>query len=300
MKEAAKILAYLIGIVVLGSLLAPPLWWAGQAVAPHFPWLAFLETTDFQRFFNRAILIAAILLLWPTIRWLRIGSLGGLGLEPNPRRFRDFGIGFAIASLSLFALGAVLLQAGTFRLKAELPWDDLPGILVTALVVATLEESLFRGGIQGLVARSAGPRVALWFVAALFSIVHFLKPREEVIAEVGWGSGFALVPHAFWQFGDPARLIAGFTTLFAVGLILGHVTLRTRSLALAIGLHAGWVFALKTFSRLTKRLDRDVLPWLGDNLLEGVGPLLVLAVTWVAVLLCLRHRSHETLVHGRP
>ena len=298
MKEAGKILAYLAAVLCLGALLAPPLWWVGQALAPHVLGLAFLRETDFQRFFNRAMLIAAIALLWPAIRWLRIGSRKELGLEPNPRAWRDLGTGFLAAAVPLLLLGAVLVHLNIYRLKPELPWDALPKILLTALVVSAIEESLFRGGLQGLVARSSGPRFALPFVAALFSIVHFLKPREEVVETVRWWSGFELVPHAFWQFSEPGLVLAGFTTLFVVGWILGEATLRTRSLWMAFGLHAGWICGLKGFSKMTRRVDRDTLPWLGENLLQGLAPLMVLALTYGIVRLLLL-RAHARVPGGR-
>ena len=93
------------------------------------------------------------------------------------------------------------------------------------------------------------------------------------------------------------------TALFGVAsrmseLILGGVTLRTRSLWLAIGLHAGWVFGLKSFSRFTRRADRDTLPWIGENLLDGIAPLLVLALTATAAALYLR--SHARMARPRP
>ena len=87
------------------------------------------------------------------------------------------------------------------------------------VTVALLEEALFRGALQGVVRRTATDGAALVFVAALFAAVHFLKPPENAVAphEVAWWSGFALVPQAFWQFGEPKLLLGGFTTLFLVG-----------------------------------------------------------------------------------
>ena len=57
-----KILAYLIGTVVMGATLAPWLFWAGQHIS-HFQQLNFLAGTDFQRYFDRSILVSAFLLL---------------------------------------------------------------------------------------------------------------------------------------------------------------------------------------------------------------------------------------------
>src|SRR5437879_5494796 len=99
LKEIGKILIFLLATVMLGALIAPALFWAGQ-MALHYSgahglvswqnqdgeWIAkgplsFLAS-DFQRYFNRAILIAAFALLPPLVRSLRIASREQLGLRP--------------------------------------------------------------------------------------------------------------------------------------------------------------------------------------------------------------------------
>jgi len=52
LKDLARILVYLAAVILLGALLAPPLYWLGQAVAARGI-LAFLAETPFQKFFNR-------------------------------------------------------------------------------------------------------------------------------------------------------------------------------------------------------------------------------------------------------
>ena len=98
MKELAKILGYFIAVILLGALLAPPLYWAGQGLAARGV-LTFLAETEFQKFFNRAMLVAALALLWPAVRWLRIGGWPALGLEPNPHRWKHLAAGFLIAGV---------------------------------------------------------------------------------------------------------------------------------------------------------------------------------------------------------
>src|SRR3954467_11639267 len=83
LKDIAKIFAYLAGVILLGALLAPPLYWGAMWLAGHgiFPALAEFK---FQKFFNRAALVAAVLLLWPAIRWLRVRGWHDLGIQPDP------------------------------------------------------------------------------------------------------------------------------------------------------------------------------------------------------------------------
>ena len=89
-------LAYFAATLLIGALLAPPLFWAAQWLAAH-QIFAFLAGYDFEKFFHRALLIAALLLLWPLLRSLKIRSWSELGLQPNEHRSRDLLAGFLLA-----------------------------------------------------------------------------------------------------------------------------------------------------------------------------------------------------------
>lgn len=291
LKQIVNLLVYFAAVIVLGALLAPPLYWAGHAIAGRGV-LTFLAEADFQKFFNRAMLIAVIALLWPALRRLRTGGWKGLGLRPDPRWWQHATAGFVIAALFVASLAIAYSFFDVYRLKPQLVWEKTPQLLLSAIAVAVLEEMLFRGAIFGLFRRTLGPFPALFCVTTLFAIVHFLKPDEAFQVEnVRWFSGFTLVPHAFYQFANPLRLVAGFTTLFALGWILGYATLRTGSLWMAIGLHAGVVFVKMTFSKFTKR-QLEYPPWIGSELQIGLVPLVVLALCGVTVWLWLKYADH--------
>ena len=273
---------------MLGALLAPPLYWAGQALAARgvFP---FLGETEFQKFFNRAVLVSAIALVWPMARWLRVDGWRGLGLDPDPRWRRRFIAGFAIAGLIVAVMAAAYVAFDVYRWKKTLPWGAIPPVLVSAICVGLLEETLFRGAMLGLFRRSMAPRAALFCVTFIFAAVHFLKPMDSfTVTDVTWSSGFTLLPLMFHQFGEPMTLLAGFTTIFTLGWVVGAATLRTRSLWLGIGFHAGLVFVKMSFSKFTKRADSH-LPWIGEELQIGLVPVAALAIGGVMVWLWLKY-----------
>jgi membrane protease YdiL (CAAX protease family) len=294
--DIRRIAWYFAAVLALGALLAPWLYWGGTWLGGVVPSLEFLQRVTFQRYFNRAMLVAAIALLWPLVKALHVRSWSDLGLVPNRSWQRDLWVGFGLACGLLFALGAVLLCTGLYDWRAPLKYSALTNAATSAAAVSLLEEALFRGALLGVVFRSARAWPAQIFVAALFAIVHFLKPPEntaQVLAALGpihWLSGFQLLPKLFWQFSEPWLLLGGFITLFAVGLTLGLVTRATHSLWCAIGLHAGWVFGLKIFSACTVPTSADLLPWVGQNLLIGLAPLLTVAIT-AAILFWLRPRE---------
>lgn len=296
MKDLGKILAYFFGVIVLGALLAPLLYWAGQAVAARGV-LQFLAETDFQKFFNRGVLIAALALLWPTVRWLRIGSVRELGLERDDRWWKRFAAGFLIAGVLVLALGIVYVSIEIYRWKKpqDLPWGRIPSVMLSAIVVALLEEGLFRAGILGLFRRSLSARAAVLWTSIVFAAVHFLKPDDKVeVTQVGWLTGFEMIPHVFHRFSEPMLLLGGFTTLFVLALMLGDVTVRTRSLWMAIGLHAGVVFAKMNFSKFTKRKE-EYLPWVGEELQIGLVPVGVLLLAWLLARLWLRYVDRSSI-----
>jgi membrane protease YdiL (CAAX protease family) len=281
LSAGLKILIYLLATVLLGAALAPWIFWLGQS-ASKFRFLGFLSATDFQRFFNRSVLISAFLLLFPTVRWIGAKRFSNLGLRGNSRRLEHLVGGFLVSSGTIIGLGGILLALGDFELKDPIPWHLLPPVALTAISVAIIEEVFFRGAILGLLRQSFAPLPAVIFVSVLFSIVHFLKPAREQIRAVNWYSGFELLPRAFSQFADPFLVTGGFVTIGILGLILAHATVRTSSLWLAIGIHSGVIFGKMGLNKLTRRLE-DMMPWFGNDITVGFGSILTLLFLWFMI-----------------
>ena len=271
--------------------MAPPLFWLGQSLIAHGI-LPSLARFDFESYFHRALLIAALILLWPLLRALRIGSWHDLALEKNPRAGADLAIGFAIAAIPLLCCGAVIIALHIYSLRHGFLWQKMPTVLVAASIVPVLEELLFRGFILGVLLRSFSRLGALLLTSGLFSIVHFLKAPDQTTPNdaVRWFSGFDSIAHSFGQFADPMLFAAGFLTLFALGCILADARLQTSSLLLPIGLHAGWIFANGTFSKAAHR-ETLALPWLGKDLLVGIVPLILALASWVLMRLWVKHAA---------
>jgi uncharacterized protein len=283
LNSGLKILVYLLGTVLLAAIIAPWFYWAGQHLSA-IKGLAFLGDTDFARYFNRSVLFCAFMLLIPVLRWIGLHQFASLGLARNPRRIFHLAGGFAVSTAVVLGLGVCLLVAEVAALKEPPPWGQLPRIFVTAIVVAVIEESLFRGAILGLFRKSMSTLPAIVVSSALFSILHFVKPPYDQTLDVHWYSGFQLLPQVFWQFADPILLSGLFSSICILGLMLAHAAVKTRSLWLPIGLHAGVVFAKMSFSKLTHR-TKDAMPWFGQDLTFGLGSLLILLFLWFLIWL---------------
>ena len=282
MKDAARLVAYFAATILFGVLTAPLLYWAAQALA-HRGILPVLAQFDFESFFHRALLLGAIVFLWPLLRWTRINSRKDLGLEPNRRWLRDAGIGFLLSSLPVVLCEVFLVVCGFYSVRAEPLWTSIAAIVPTAVVVPFIEETLFRGLFLGILLRAFRPWTATVISAAMFSIVHFLKAPDDTTTEVGWWSGLVSLSHSFDQFAEPMLVLGGFTTLLVIGIVLAQGRLRTRSLWLPIGLHAGWILTSESFGKVARREIVMALPWLGKNLLVGLVPLAACLLSWVLV-----------------
>ncbi len=280
-------LLYLIATVLLGALLAPVLFWTAQSLAGHGIF-TFLARFDFESFFHRALLISGAILLWPLVRSLELRSLSDLQLERNSHWSRDLLAGFVLSAVPLLCCGAILLASHVFSIRVLIYPNALIKVVAAAAVVPLIEETFFRGLVLGLLLRTGKKWMSIFITSALYSIVHFLKAPEQTSGNVTWTSGFNSIAHAFAQFADPILVAAGFTTLFLIGWILADARVRTRSLWMPIGLHAGWILVSGLFNKIARR-EVIALPWLGKNLLVGIVPLAVACLTWLIMRGWLRY-----------
>lgn len=182
-----------------------------------------------------SVLIQAAILMG-LIALLVVGS-GALGWRemglrlPGPGEgslLADVAWGVTLAIPTLF--GSALLAAGLIALLGVAPTAPLPpardpgGVLVNLLVAAVIapiwEETFFRGFTTTAWARSAGTRPAIVRGAVFFALAH---------AVLMVGSDFRA---AF------LTAFIAFAIRLPVGLVLGWVFLRRRTLVAPIALHA--------------------------------------------------------------
>ena len=292
-----KLLLYLLAVMLGGALLSVPLFHLGKAAhgwlsssslhdSSPVKWLlAEIERAQFTRYFNRAVLVCALLFIWPLRRWVRLERSLLPAWAPFNAGIKQWAAGFFLAAGLLLALGFIFLKMGAYQLRPDARWLKLGEPITAALGAGIVEEFFFRGLLLGLLLRTMSTRSALFSLTLVFALIHFLKPPEGWQindAAVTWSSGFLVLQQIALGFGDVQFLLAEFATLFAVGWVLAQVRMQTGALWAGIGLHGGWVFGLKYFSALTTYTG-SWLPWIGANLKVGLMPLLTVLVTgWLA------------------
>ena len=266
-----------------GALLAPGLYqfahWAGGQWSAVSAW----TTVPFPRCLDRALLGLAIICLWPMLRLSGIRSWRELGFVREKAIARHVFGGFALgwASLAFVALLAVICGASTFvgaHSTGEI-FRHLLNATWAACLVAVLEELIFRGALFGLLRRAMPWPAALVASSAVYSAVHFIQ-KTAYTAPVQWNSGLDLL---WTMLCHPPPLIPAFLTLLMAGSILALCYQRTGALYISIGLHAGWIFWLKSYSFLFRAMSTHPSFWGTDKLIDGWLSFFVLTIMFALI-----------------
>lgn len=285
----ALAVALYVALLLLGAaVLAPAAWDLGR-FAVERDLVPALRGEGFGRYFVRVLQILALVSIVPFVRRLGVRSWRDLGLASVRGRSLQLLVGVGLGVVSLGALAAAIVLLGLSSPRPRLPWHALPAILIAAALVAPIEEALFRGAFLGVLRRATTAWRAVAWQAAIFASLHFADwrpPRGAAPMQIGWCSGFEHLGLLLSPSSVSAPAALRWTTLFVAGLLLGHLVLRTGGLHAAIGVHAGWIVALRGFESFFTRPPAGL--WIGRRLTDGLVPAVVLLLTWGAVALWLR------------
>jgi membrane protease YdiL (CAAX protease family) len=124
--------------------------------------------------------------------------------------------------------------------------------ITSGLIIALLEETLFRGAMFTAIQKQSSVLFAVLATSLVYAFIHFLQPNIEFdSSNLNWASGFILLKNAFLHFTKLEHIIDSFIALFLAGVLLAIVRARSNRIALCMGIHAGWVIAIKIFKRVT-------------------------------------------------
>jgi len=288
MHPLRALLIYFSAIFVGGALAAPWVYGLGQWAGEHVRALHALAAEPFQRYLTRTFLVIALAGLWPFARGIGARSWSHVGLAKPAGQWPKLAGGFLLGFASLAVVAALTILAG----DRELDTSRTAGAFVkhllnaslAAVVVATLEEIVFRGALYGALRTAFRWTTALVVSSAVYALVHFFE-KPEPLAQITWASGLVLLPKLARGFVDWHTVMPGFLNLTLAGIILGLAYQRFGNLYFSIGLHAGWIFWLKSFSFLTDPVhSASAWFWGTRKLIDGWLALIILGGTLLFLL----------------
>jgi membrane protease YdiL (CAAX protease family) len=294
MRPLRTLIIYIAVVFIGGALLAPWLYWLVQHFAGTFPKLA---SSPFHRYVNRALLGIALIGLWPFFKNLGATSARDVGLVNPVGQGKKLGGGFMVGFVSLALVAAFALVSGARIFQDQLPTSKIIERLFaaagTAILVASLEEILFRGGLFGSLRKVFHWIFALVASSAFYAIVHFMESAGEP-SVVTWYSGLETLGLMLRNFTNWQAVFPGFFNLTIVGAILALAYQRTGNLYFSIGLHMGWIFWVKAYFSLTAQAKGSNLWLWGTGRMAVVNGWLALPVLLITFLICERMLRGKT------
>lgn len=166
-----------------------------------------------------SMLGSVVLMFLLTLLFVRVDriSLQDVGAVPNRNSIVRFMAGFT-AGIIMVLIQVMILSCFApvnFSISATVNWENIVLSLFLYMLIACREELVFRGYALRRLSSSISPAAALLVITALFVLEHVIAGVSWKMSVIGSGLG---------------------------GLLFGLAAIKTKGLALPIGLHFSWNF----------------------------------------------------------
>ncbi len=226
-----------------------------------------LKFTDHSSIISATILTFLLILIF--LKWEKL-KLSDVGIIPGKYSISRFACGYIIGFLMAASQALIVLFYGHFKLKLvpEISIIDVLLPLLLYFLIACREELAFRSySLRGLNI-SLGPILALTIIGIIFIIEHVAGGMTWKMAILGSGAG---------------------------AILFGVSALKTKGLALSLGLHSAWNFGQWSFGFKNKAGIWQAIVEKGyESEIENVGLtafLFVFALAIVGLFLYYRNSS---------
>jgi uncharacterized protein len=244
--------AWFVGAIVLAGVVGAALSYPAFEGTTHFANFAF------HRVASRIAMLVLIAELFWVCRHLHLTTKRDFGYGLPWRRFLKVSIGWSLIGMATAMFGAAFLLGSGLRVIDPAFVISASSLLkifgvgvASGIAVALLEETVMRGAMHTAIHRESGPWTAALLTAPLFAVLHFFAKVRIPPEEVGWGSGFDLIARSFAPLAHASLVFDSFVSWLLLGLILSLTRILTGNIAVAIGLHAGWVIILRMLQEAT-------------------------------------------------
>lgn len=213
--------------------------------------------------------ILTFLLIILFLKWEKL-KLTDVGIVPGKysisRFFYGYIIGFCMAGLQAFAV----LMYGHLQLKlvSHISFFDILLPLLLYFLIACREELAFRSYSLRSLNISIGPIWALMIIVVIFIVEHVAGGMSWKTAILGSGAG---------------------------AILFGVSALKTKGLALSLGLHSAWNFGQWTFGFKNKPGIWETVVERGyESKLENVGLTAFLFIMGIVIVgVCFYYRKYK-------
>jgi membrane protease YdiL (CAAX protease family) len=245
--------AWFVGAIVLAGVIGALLSFPAYELTSTFAGWAFHRVAS-----RVAMLVLIAELVW-LCRHLHLKRARDFGYGLPWRRFLKVSCIWGAIGIATAGVGAAFLLSTHLRIAAQSFAPTVPYFarifligLGSGIAVALIEETVVRGAMHTAIERESGPWVAALLTAALYAVLHFFAKSRIAPEDVGWSSGFDLLLRSFSPLGEPKLVFDAFLSWLIVGLILSLTRTLTGNIAVAVGLHAGWVVVLRMLQEGTE------------------------------------------------
>lgn len=273
MHIAAAVTGYLIFIFLGGALLAPGAYYGLHKLAVSFPVLNWLADHAFHRYLSRCFTIMAVVGLWPFLRRIGVRSFSDIGFSKDVRRGRRILLGFALGWGLLFAAALLTWVCGIRAVSLNHGAGDVLRHIrnagLASLFAAVFEEAIFRGVFFMALRAALGVPVAIGLSSVLYALAHFTGSRAG-LSEVTWLSGLQSLTHFLGGVSESQNFLAMLCNLAIAGVILACACNHYGNVYFSVGLHAGFIFWVKSFGFFTRPTGAGLAWfWGGSKLIDG-------------------------------
>jgi len=271
MKATTFFIAYFLTASLIAALISYPIYQ-----------LSSIGAYDFERWVTRFALLFLIIGIYPCTKIFNLKSDQlGFNFSFIPFITKTF-VGFLSGLAILAIVIGTLLILGVLSIKPNetVTLSLISTALLSGIVVALIEETLFRGLFFNVSLKLHNVSLAIILSSFFYAILHFIKPYSHLDPDsVNWLSGFQVIYYAFE--GLSQLNVDDLLALFSVGVLLALVRFKTNTLAYCIGLHASWVLLLKITNKLTNENSDSAWSFLTGQY-DGIIGLLVFF--WLSII----------------
>lgn len=280
-----KLLAVYIMSIIFAAIVTPIFWTIITHISAVFNSTTcdYIINKGFAKTFDRVRMIPLFFMVIWLIKASGIKKLSDLLIKFDANGVLLFLTAFIVGMTIILALKSLHLLVGAVTFDGGNVVLLLTRALISALLIATAEEIIFRNLLQNMFCERFGKILGVICISLIFAYLHSKIPNKISISS---NTIIASVECSFWMiFGVFANFnLINFLNLFLLGCVLSVLVIQTKSLMASIGFHAGIVTIMLTshFLFTFEKVSNAIIN--GSKVINSVSATFILAILMLAIL----------------